>query len=219
MDQFLLNISSFPTAIFTTGLVVISGFWLLTLIGLFDIDAFDVGVDLEIEADLDVSQVGGIAGLLTTLGLTGVPITVVLSLLILNGWMICYFATIFIPLFPDFASFIQLTINAAIAIISFLLSIPITAFMIKPLKGIFRRVHQEPLRVSLLGKTCRIRTSRADHSFGEAEAQHYGASLIVKVRTSGDLVLNTGDNAVIIEHQESDDSYLVVTEKEFKQQQ
>ncbi|MEP1741021.1 MAG: hypothetical protein ABJI60_14860 [Kangiellaceae bacterium] len=219
MDAFLLNISSYPTIIFSVGLVVICGFWLLSLIGLFDVDAFDVGVDLEFETDLDVSQVGGVAGLLTSLGLTGVPITVVLSLLILNSWFLCYFASALIPTFPDLVSFIQIAIHTGIAILSFIIAIPITATMIKPLKGIFKRIHQEPLRVSLLGSQCRIRSTRADNSFGQAEAEHYGASLIVKVRTSGDLVLKTGDIAVIIEHNESDDSYLVVTKEEFNKNQ
>jgi hypothetical protein len=216
MDAFLLNVSSFPTAIFSTGLVVVSGFWLLTLIGLFDIDAFDIGVDLEI--DVDVSQVGGIAGLLTTLGLTGVPISVVISLIVLNSWFVCYFATIYMPTFPDIISILQFAINVAIAVCSLLAAIPITATMIRPLKGLFKRIHQEPLRRSLLGTGCRIRTSRADSGFGEADCSHYGASLIIKVRTHGDLTLSKGDNAFIIEHNESDDSYLVVTEEEFRRQ-
>ncbi len=219
MDAFLLNISSYPTIIFSVGLVVICGFWLLSLIGLFDADAFDVGIDLEIETDLDVSQVGGVAGLLTTLGLTGVPITVVLSLLILNSWFICYFASSLVPNFPELISLIQFAINTGIAVLSLMLAIPITATMIKPLKGLFKRIHQEPLRVSLLGSLCKIRSSRADNTFGQAEAEHYGASLIVKVKTSGDLTLKTGDVAVIIEHDETDNSYLVVTQEEFNQQQ
>ena len=212
MEAFLINISSFPTIVFTIGLGVIIGFWMLVILGLFDLEFFEVAVDLDI--DTDVSQIGGIAGLLTTLGLTGVPITVVISLLILNSWFICYFASKLIPNFPDLISLLQTLLNIAIAIFSFLLSIPITARMIRPLRGFFRKLNQDPLSKSLIGKTCRIRSSRADSDFGEAECILNGASLIVKVRTSGEQPLKTGDNAVIIEHK-ANDIFFIISEEEF----
>ncbi|MCF6194998.1 MAG: hypothetical protein L3J46_11765, partial [Kangiellaceae bacterium] len=157
MDAFLLNITSFPTAIFTTGLVVVVGYWMIALVGLFDLDLFAIDVDLDLDAD--ASNVGMVAGLLTTLGLSGVPLTIVISLLVLNGWFICYFAILLIPIFPDFAWLIQLLLNIGIAMFCFMVAIPITAFMIRPLKGIFKRLNQEPLRRSLIGETCRVRSS------------------------------------------------------------
>ncbi|TQV89292.1 OB-fold-containig protein [Aliikangiella coralliicola] len=212
MDAFLINISSFPTIIFTIGLGVVIGFWFLVILGLFDLEFFDIEVDLDIDAD--ISQVGGVAGLLTTLGLTGVPITVVISLLILNSWFICYFASKLVPNFPDLISLLQTLLNLAVAIISFLISIPITARMIRPLKGLFKTINQEPISKSLIGKTCRIRSSRVDEDFGEAECIHNGASLIIKVRTTGDNSLKTGQNAVLIEHK-SEDTFFVISEEEF----
>ncbi len=218
MDAFLINISSFPTAIYTTGLVVVAGYWLIALVGLFDIDLFAVEVDVDIDVDSDVGNVGTIAGLLTTLGLNGVPITVVISLLILNSWFICYFLVLFVPGFPEFISIIQMLIHLAIAVISFMLSIPVTAFMIRPLRGIFRRLNQEPIRRSLIGATCRVRSSRVDHSFGEAECIHYGASIIIKIRSVGDRKFSTGESVSIIEHNKDEDNFIVVSQKEFEEQ-
>jgi len=216
MDAFLQNISSFPTAIYSTGLVVVVGYWLIVVLGLFDFDVFDADVDLEIESD--VGEIGGIAGLLTTLGLTGVPITVVISLLILNGWFISYFSSMYTPNFFEYVGLVLFLINTGIVIISLMISIPVTATMIKPLKGLFKKIHQQPIHLSLLGRPCQVRSSRVDHNFGEAECQHRGASLTLKVRSGGDAIFSTGETVFIIEHDKHDNTYLVVSEKEFNRQ-
>ncbi len=216
MDEFLVTISSFPTVIYTTALVVIVGFWLLSFTGTFDLDAFDVEVDIDVDGD--VGNIGGVAGLLTTLGLTGVPITIVISLLILNAWFICYFVSLVVPELPEVVTLLKVAINIGIAIGSLMISILLTAFMIKPMKGLFKRINQAPISRSLLGATCRIRSSRVDHDFGEAECQHEGASLIVKVRATSDQTFTTGDSVVLIEHNIEKDFFNVVSEREFKQQ-
>ncbi len=216
MDEFLINISSFPTVIYTTALVVVVGYWLLSFTGTFDLDAFDVEVDIDV--DSEVSEIGGVAGLLTTLGLTGVPITIVISLLFLNAWIVCYFASMLVSTLPEFISLIKVVIGIGVAILSFAVSILVTANMIKPLKGLFKKVNQAPKSKSLLGSTCRIRSSRVDHDFGEAECQHDGASLIIKVRTTGKQTFDTGDSVVLIEHNADQDFFSIVSEKEFKQQ-
>ncbi len=218
MDAFLINITSFPTAIYTTALMVVLGYWLIAFFGNFEFDAFDVGADLDLDVDSESSDVGLIAGLLSTLGLTGVPITVIISLLILNAWFICYFVILFLPVLPEFLVAFQILIESGVVAGCFLFSIIITNISIRPLKGIFRKLNQEPMSKSLLGSSCRIRSSRADSSFGEAECQHEGASLIVKVRTTGEQLFATGDIVVAIEHRKEDDTFLVVSEEEFKQE-
>jgi len=218
MDAFLLNITSFPTAIFTTGLVVVAGYWLIALIGLFDLDLFSVDADVDIDVDVETGDIGIVAGILTTLGLNGVPITLVISFLILNGWFICYFSVLFVPEFPALVSILQLIINITLLILSFAISIPVTSMMIRPLRGIFRRLHQEPLRRSLIGSSCRVRSSRVDNSFGEAECIHYGASIIIKIRSIGEKIFATDELVCILEHQENDDTFVVVSHKEFEEQ-
>lgn len=217
MEEFLTNISSFPTLIYSIGLVVISGFWVLAFIGLFDFEAFEVGVDidLDVETDSDINNVGKIAGLLTTLGLTGVPITVVISLLVLNAWFVCYFISMFTPSLIQQVLFFQVLLNVGIVIVSFMISIVITAQMIKPLKGLFKKLNQEPISRSLIGCTSRIRSSRADNSFGEAECIHEGASLIVKVRAIGQQIFATGEQVVLVEHNKENDTFTIVSKKEF----
>lgn len=220
MDAFLVILSSFPTVIYSTALVVVVGYWILAFIGVLDLDAFDLGIDIDLDVDMDndVSGMGRIAGLLTTLGLIGVPITIVISLLFLNAWIICYFASLLVSTFLPSIPLVQIAIDIVIAIASFMVSIFATVAMITPLKGLFRKLNQAPKSKVLLGSVCRIRSSRVDNEFGEAECQNEGASLIIKVRTSGDQKFTTGDSVVLIEHNSEFDFFNIVSEKEFKQQ-
>ena len=72
-------------------------------------------------------------------GLTGIPVTVVLSLLILFSWMICYFiVSIFYPMIPWEG--LKSLIGIVVIIVSFMLAVPITAKIIRPFKGIFVKV-------------------------------------------------------------------------------
>ncbi len=214
MDAFLFNISSYPTMVFSIGMVVVIGYWIVSVFGLIDIDVLDIDVDIEIEGD--IGQLGGVTGLLTSLGLTGVPLTVVISLLVLNSWFICYFASALTPNFPELLSLVQILIGIGVIVISFLISIPITATMIKPLKGLFKKVNQEPIEKSIIGRSCRVRSSRVDNSFGEAECFHSGASLIVKIRSCGDQKFSTGETVVLIKHHADLNIYDVISEKEFQ---
>jgi len=216
MEQFLINISSFPVSVYTVGLGVVTGYWLIAVVGLVDFDIFSADVDLEL--DTDVGQIGTIAGLLTTLGLSGVPITIVLSLLMLNGWFICYFVSKLVPSFPDMFSLVEILLDLSTIVVSFMISIFVTAVMIKPLKPLFKKINNEPISRSIIGRTCRVRSSRVDQNFGEVECIYQGASLILKVRSYDDELFNTGDMVVLTEHQPSDESFLVVSEQKFKKE-
>ena len=215
MDIFLLIISSFPTAIYTTGLLVVLGYWVLAIIGMVDIELFDIGLDIDIDTEVD--SIGGVAGLLLSLGLTGVPITIVISLLVLNGWIACYFIALVMPDLPELLSVITFLINIGIFIISFAISIFVTAIMIRPLKGLFKKLNQTPVSRSLLGISCKVRSSRVDSEFGEADCSHDGASLLIKVRSSDNEVFKKGDIVTIIEHNSAQNTFLVVSDQTFKQ--
>ena len=102
MDPFYQNISSFPTLIYTILLVVCVIYWAGAVLGFVDIDI----IDLDLEGfDTSGADVGGdsshstpdvLAGLMLRFGLNGVPVTVSLSIVVLIGWLLCYYAVYFL---------------------------------------------------------------------------------------------------------------------------
>lgn len=204
MEVFLTNITSFPTAIYTVLVTVMFGFWLLNLTGLFNFDALDVDVDI----DLDVESPDLFATIMINLGLTGVPFTVVLTILNTIAWLLSYYAVHFglSLLEPGLANTL---VAISILLVSFALALPITVAVIQPLRGFFAKLNDEGSQQSLLGATCTVRTSRVDNEFGEAECSLDGLSHIIKVRCEGFNNLKHGDKAVIVDHDQSAGFYYI----------
>ena len=92
MEAFFANIFSYPTVFFTVILLVLAVYWLFAILGMVDIDVLDLDMDVDADVDVDLEGMTGLAGLLVTLGLTGVPVTVVMTLLALLAWLLSYFA-------------------------------------------------------------------------------------------------------------------------------
>ncbi len=212
MDAFFNNIFTFPTVIFTAGLLVLAVYWVFAVFGLVDLDL----LDLDFDPDLDLEGLTGLAGLLVTLGLTGVPLTVVLTLLFLVGWLISYFVVHFF-FFWEPGSWINYLVGCGVLVVAGALAIPLTAQLIKPLKPLFKKAYTPPPQKVLIGQRCVVRSSRVDEQFGEATAVLDGASLILKIRASAEAKLTKGSPVVLIEYRAAENAYWVVPEFEFQQ--
>lgn len=203
MEAFFSNIFSFPTIIFTGLLLFMCFYWLLAIAGLLDLDVLDL--DIDGDSDFDV---GGFAGLMVTLGLSGVPFTLVLTLLFAFSWLICYFVVHFFFFWGDNNLF-NLLVGSGVVLGSFAVSIPITAKTIKPMRPFFRSLHNPEVRKIVVGKTCTVRTTRVDKGFGEANMLVDGADLIIKVRANPEHDLKKGDTALVVEHNKEENTYWV----------
>lgn len=213
MEVFISLITAYPVVLYTFGLVLVVLYWLVASLGLLDIDALDLP-DPESDMDLDAG-VGaeGLAGLLLKVGLNGVPLTIVLSLLILLSWMISYFASfLLMPIVPG--AVLWFLVGTAILIGAWVVAVPITAALIKPLKPLFAKTKGHS-RTSVLGQVAIIRTSRVDEAFGEADFNDGGAGLVLKVRAETPNEFKRGDRAVLLEYLETDNAYRVIPERDF----
>lgn len=138
---------------------------------------------------------GGVAGLIQSLGLGGVPVTLMLSLLILTAWVFCIGGTELLGRdAPDWQD------NLA-ALLSLAAAVPVTGFLIRPLRRLFATV-PAPRHRDLLGKICTITTLRVDERYGQAEVEDGGAGLIVQVRSTDPGCLSRGDRAVIFDYRD-----------------
>lgn len=215
METFLANIVTFPVAVYTFLLIIVLLYWLMAFIGVFDIDMFDADIDVEFETDFeteasinpDAEGLSGLAGFMLNWGLTGVPITVVISLLIVTSWLICYLATslilVHIPM-----DIIRYAIGAALIFICFAFSIPITAWSIRPFKGLFI-AHTAVKKESLIGQECEVTTGKVTEDFGQASLEDGEAGMILSIRASTDKQLKKGDKVILIEYNKEDDCYIV----------
>lgn len=219
MDPFYQNISSFPTLIYTILLVVCVFYWAGAVLGLVDLDILDLNLDsletsgADVGTDSPHSTPDVLAGLLLRFGLVGVPVTISVSILVLIGWLFCYYAVHFIfPFVPG--AILKFAAGVPVLLATLYMSARITGILIRPLRPLFEKATQETVK-QVLGQTAIVRTSRVDNDFGEVDLEDGGAGLILKARTTGDDRFEKGDRVVIYEKLSEQNIYRVISEEEF----
>ncbi|MES9993417.1 MAG: hypothetical protein ABW098_15815 [Candidatus Thiodiazotropha sp.] len=217
MDSFTDVISSYPTSVYTVVLGIMLVFWIFAILGMFDIDILpgDAGDDVfdgDIEFD---AEMPGFIGLLHTLGLTGVPLTLVISIIALLGFILSYFASIWI-LLPLGSDLLRYLIGTAILAASCAVAIPITAQAIKPMKPLFVK-HYAPSKRDYIGHPCVVTSSTVNSEFGIGTVETRGAPLQIDIRTQAGEVYAKGETLRIAEYDPAKDSFEVISEEKFQQ--
>lgn len=219
MNPFYENVTSFPTVIFTFFFVLTMLYWLIAMLGLVDLDVLDFDIP-EVDSDLNVegglSSADALAGLMLRFGLVGVPVTIIVSIIAIVGWIICYYFVYFLfDYIPE--GFLRYLIGIPIFIISLYVAVMITSVVIKPIRVFFSKVEEQASTSKyVVGQTAVVRTSRVDETFGEALLEDGGAGLILKVRACGEHSFKKGDRVVLLEYIKEQNVYRVVSEDEFR---
>lgn len=216
MNEFLLTIFSFPTVIYTVVLIVAMLYWLCAAFGLLDLELLDVdasGLEGQLHAHAEHSFAETFAGILLRLGLNGVPVTLVVTLIAIIGWVISYYLS-YMELVLLGYGWVRFIVGIPILIFSFYLAVLATAQVIKPLRKLFAKAEQF-VEKKILGQTAIVRSSKVDKYSGEANFDDGGAGLILKVRAAGDDQFVRGDRVVLLEYSAEEHIYRVISESEF----
>lgn len=207
MEQLLEVASQFPTVIYSTVLGVVVVYWLIGMLGLVDLGlAGDADLELDVDSDVDVS-VGGLTGFMLTFGLTGVPFTLVISIVALICWLISFYLQFYIlNWLPD--GWLYYLMGAFASFVIFVISLPLTAIVIRPLKGMFKSV-ETTLSDHLVGNSATIVTGTVSETFGQARLFNNGAEILLDVRCDPEHSLKKGDKVLLIEYLTEKYAYIV----------
>jgi hypothetical protein len=178
MGEFFQAALGFPAVLFTFLLAVLVGYWLLALFGAVDLD--EDGLDL-----------------LPGLGFGGVPLTVVLSLVVLFGWFVSLVGSV---LLAGLGTGARLGLGVVVLVIAIVLALLTTRILVTPLRKLF---HVDPAasRVDFVGRTCVVRTGTVAIDFGQAEVvSPDGSTAVIQVRQTGHDDLRAGNIALIYDY-------------------
>lgn len=207
MQTFYQIVGSFPTIFFTILLMIVVFYWLLAILGAVDISILDF------DLDTDASALGVVTGFMMRLGLHGVPLTIIVSLIAIIGWLISYYIVYF--LFAVFsAGFLRYLVGIPVLLGSLYGAVMLTALIIKPIRPLFQRAEQQTLK-RVLGQVAVVRSTLVDNHSGEATLADGGAGLILKVRSIGEVEFHRGDRVVLLEYIPAQYVYRVISEQEF----
>ena len=207
MEQLLEVASQFPTVIYSTVLGVVVVYWLIGMLGLVDLGlAGDADLEVDVDSDVDIS-VGGLTGFMLTFGLTGVPFTLVISIVTLICWLISFYLQFYIlNWLPD--GWLFYLMGSIASFIIFIISLPLTAIVIRPLKGMFKSV-ETTLSDHLVGTSATIVTGTVSETFGQARLFNNGAEMLLDVRCDPEHSLKKGDKVLLIEYLTEKYAYIV----------
>lgn len=198
MADFAATALSFPVVLFSALLVVVIVYWLVVLLGLLGVDVFE-GDDGEF----------GPAGFMAGVGLGGVPVSVVLSLLIAFGWFAGFAGTVALDALGATGPALVVG-GAGVLVAAAAAAYPLTYALVLPLRRLFPDVAPAS-RTDFVGSHCTVRTSTVDGSYGQAEVTAAdGSSAIIQVRQTGDETLTAGTTALIFDY-DSDGEFFWIT--------
>lgn len=209
---FIDNITTYPTAIFTGMVMFVTLYWLVSLIGMADMDAVEIG-DVGDVGDIgDVSaDIGFFSGILLRFGLYGVPFVVILTSISLIGWVLSYLYSSFLNQhFPS--GVLHYVFGTGAFIVVLVIAMWTTGLIIAPIRKSFEKVPKKNSQM-FLGKTAVVRTFTVDDTHGEASLEDGGAGLIFKVRAMDGNTFKQGDRVVLLEYVAEENIYKVVAEE------
>lgn len=191
----------FPTVVFTALLVVALVMWVLPLVGA------EFGGD-----GADGATEGADGGFLDSLGLSGIPLTIVLTILGLVGWAVSVLGQLF--LVDPLSGAVALTAGAGV-----LVAATSASWFVARAVGprLSRRLEPTlaPGAADLVGRTVEVRSHSVgpDHGYGDARAAD-GTSVRIDIRTRPDRseesqLFGNGDTVLIIEYDNDHHSYIV----------
>ncbi|MBD3639553.1 MAG: hypothetical protein HUJ18_01035 [Marinobacter sp.] len=203
MNTFLQIAFGFPTLIWTAVLLFSLLYWVVAMVGIADFDVFDIDLDLTEAAG------GGLTGLMATLGLTGVPLPVVLTAFSLSGWMASYFGDLLLlaMLSPGLLSLVAGTL---LFLLSLVIGAKLAALLIKPLRGLFKSTKASSRDV--LGITGTVAYAISPDA-GQIDCFVNGAHVRLQARSNQSI--QPGEKAVVIKYHRELKAYQVIPEADF----
>lgn len=207
MSEFLSVVFGFPTIVFSILLAVVLVYWVLAIVGLVDFGETAIDADIGQHADAPGDDLGVIASYVVAFGLSGVPFSIVVTLLVVVGWALSTFAGIWllswVPTLP-----LQIVAGLVVLALCAALSLVITARLVRPLRGVFVTRYGTD-SASLVGQSCRILTGVVDEKQGRAEVAQRGAGINIRVWAPSPNTLRRGSTALILEYDAAAHRYLV----------
>ena len=206
---------------FSILLLLMTLYWIMVIIGLLDINLFDIDLDSGLEADSDldidfdvdgeadidgeIASGGILRSILHFFYIGEVPIMVLLSIFILSIWVCVIMGNYY---FNNKGSFL---IALPVYFVSLIASTFVAKIFVMPLRKLYMTYNKDYNAVKdVVGRICHVTTTEVTaKKMGQAEVKTKGAPIILNVIVQGDSILKKGDEAVVIERNDTKGIYYI----------
>ena len=203
LDASIQGANIIPTAL----LIFILIYWLVVILGVIDLDMFDIDLDLDAdvqgpEVDADLS-VGWLNSVLAYFNLGQIPLMIFMSFLVLPMWIISVQAN-------HFAGNESLLLGIVFLIPNLFVSLFIAKFLTMPFVKLFSKMSEEgETTTTMIGKICRVVLPLNSESVGQVEVNVDGSNYRISAKTFDSTTMQKGEEGLVIEYHENGKYYIV----------
>ena len=205
MNDLLIAAVSPVNILPTLLLVFIFMYWLTVIVGVIDLDALDIDLDVEggepaVDADAHIS-VEWLNSVLLFFNMGQVPLMVFLTFLLVPLWVISVMGNYYL----GNTSFI---LGLILLIPNLLLSLFIAKFLTTPLVKVFSALDKES-KEKVEGKICTLLTSATHQKIGQARIDTPGSPILLNVMTYEGISMDSGEDGMVIERDPQKNIYFI----------
>jgi len=185
--------------VYTILLIVLVMYWCTAVLGLVDLDMFDLSPDVDAGADadfdLDAPAADGsvLQTVLSFFNFNEVPVMMYATLVVLTMWVVSVQLSYYLR---DYIAGYELWFALGLAVPNLIFGLFMAKLITMPLRILRQdRIQETPL----VGKTCTVVSLEVTENSGQCEIPSKGAPVTVHACTRDGEVLHKGDRAVIVE--------------------
>ncbi len=191
----------------TTLLILILIYWITVIIGVFNVDSFDIDADADVDADIDINAGDSLIWLnsaLSFFNLGKIPLMVILSFFSISLWVISLLVNYYLNNTSFFLALVYLIPNI-------LISAFITKFATTPFVHVFAKAEDEVQNnKSLKGRICYITLEATHDKLGQAKIKIEGSQFIINVLSTEEInILHKGESCLVIDYVSEKNLYLI----------
>ncbi len=180
----------------TVLLILVLLYWIVAIIGVLDLEFLDF--DLE-----GMDGAGPFFSLSLFLNIGKVPFGLVISLLVINFWML----SMFVYLLPIKATG---PLSLLVLVLPLIVSFFVTKLELIPLRMFFKNANMDSEKESqVLGAYCELMCELATGRLGQARIKRNGASIVINVKVEGDQVFEKGEIGIVTSKDQEKNIYYI----------
>ncbi|MDX5346741.1 MAG: YqiJ family protein [Hymenobacteraceae bacterium] len=196
------SVNIIPTAL----LVFVLIYWVAVILGLLDIDLFNLEIEVDTELDVDADGAGSVVWLNSVLAffnLGRVPFMLFVTFVAVPFWVISILLNYYVTYSFPWVGFILL-------IPAFIGSLFVSKILTTPFVKMFAVLEKEhDSSVTIIGQMCTVTLPANSEELGQAAVKTAGAPLLLNVKTTQGKSLKKGQTALVIDYNQENKIYLI----------
>ena len=199
MIKLLLEAIRWVNLPYTILLGAVGAYWVTVILGLLDIEVFDIDLDMDVDAEMEIGTI------FSVLNVGTVPFSIWLSIFILQMWLYSLVTNMLLDtIVPSLSDALRFLLCAIVFIP---ISAVITKLLTAPLKSAFEGT--SVIKNDFVGKECLVTSSQVTQQFGTAEVTLDGVPQIIDIRAKSEEDFKKGERALIYSYDKERDVFYV----------